>query len=126
MVAELYVVGTSRDEMAAELDCHTDTITAWVKDPRVQAHARRFAIERVNRISRRIDSAIEARLADLDAWTVKELMLTRREYLERPLKINAGEGEDQAATTNEIAEAMDQDPDFAAQLAELVNGQKKG
>lgn len=124
-VADLFVSGMAREEMAQELDCAKDTIRVWVRDPRVQAHARRLSVERVQRISRKIDSEIEARLAGIDDWALDEILKVRKEYLDRPLKISDGEMMDTGKTTNELAEAMDQSPDFAEQLLALVESNKK-
>lgn len=122
MVAELYVSGVHRDEMAEELGCHRDTISVWIKDPRVQAHAKLIAIERVTRITRRIDSAIEARLAHVDNMDTELLLKVRKEYLERALKVGAGDDLDTAKITNELSEAIDQNPSLAEKLSELLGG----
>lgn len=121
-IAELYVRGVSREEMAEELGCHRDTISVWVKDPRVAAHARKIAVDRATRISRRIDSEMEGRLAYISTWEIDTILKVRKEYLDRPLKVAAGEDVDTAKATNELAEALDQNPDLAKQLAELLEG----
>lgn len=118
-IAEAYVSGMSREDMADELDCHRDTIPKWVSDPRVQAEASKLTLERINRISRRVDSVIEGRMARAEQMTVKELLEIRKEYLSRSMKLNS-EGAATAETTNELAEAMDQNPDLAAALRALV------
>jgi hypothetical protein len=124
-VAELYVAGTSSTEMAAELACHKDTIRLWVKDPRVRAHIRMQAKERVDRISRRIDGEIEARLAHVGDWEIDQLLKVRKEYLDRPLKLMQDGGTDEATASNEIAEAMDENPDFAAELLKVLESKGK-
>lgn len=123
-VAELYVRGVSHPEMAEELGCSKDTIRVWIKDPRVQAHARRISIERVNRITRKIDGEMEARVELAGDLDIKDLLSIRKEYLDRPLKIGAGEESDLGKVNNELAEAMDDDPAFAQRLFDMAKGVK--
>lgn len=122
LVAELYIQGASRPEMADTFNVTPRTISTWTRDPRVQAHARTMAVERVQRITRKIDGEMEARLAGVEDWDTEVLLKVRKEYIERALKIGAGDNMDSASATNEIAEAMDESPDFAEQLLELLKG----
>jgi transposase len=118
LVAEAYTSGMSSEAMAEELDCHRDTVYQWIKDPRVQIYITRLTRERVNRITRKVDSEIEGRLSHVSNMKIDELLKIRKEYLERTMKT---QGEvDSAATTNEVAEAMDQNPDLAEALRALV------
>lgn len=122
-VAEAYIKGMARPEMAELFEVHKDTITVWTQDPRVQAHAGRLALERVNRITRKIDGEMEARMAHVSDWEIDELLKVRKEYLDRALKIDLGAGHT-ADTTNELLEAMDESPEFAKRLLELANSRK--
>lgn len=122
-VAEAYVGGLSRDEMAEELSCHKDSIATWINDPRVQAHAGRMALERITRITRRIDSEMEGRLAHVGKWRLEDLLKVRKEYLERVMKIGVNLDGATADTTNELAEAMDQSPELAEALRALVGAE---
>ena len=124
-LAEMWIRGLTYQVIADELDCHKDSIRTWVKDPRVIAHARRLAQERTLRITRSIDGEMERRLADIDQWALDEILKVRKEYLDRPLKVVDGVETDVAMTTNEISEAMDDDPDFAEALLALVSKNKK-
>lgn len=124
-VAEAYISGMSRKEMAEELGAHVDTITIWCQDPRVQAHAGKMALERVNRITRRIDGEVENRLQDVGEWELDELLKVRKEFLDRSLKIDLTNAHSTADTTNEILEAMDESPEFAEKLIALANSSKK-
>lgn len=125
-IAEGYVAGTPMGELAEELGIPESTLRIYIKDPRVQAHARTIAIERVQRITRKIDGEIEARLAHISDWALDEILKVRKEYLDRPLKVGAGEDVDLSKATNELSEAMDQSPELARQLMELVSGNKNG
>lgn len=121
-IATLYVGGASLNEIAANVDCHSTTVRAWIKDPRVRAHIRTLTRERVTRVSRRLDGEVEARLAHVSDWDLDTILKVRKEYL-RPVLLEDG-GADEAAATNEIAEQMDQNPEFAEQLRELLAGRK--
>lgn len=121
LVAELYIRGVNKDEMAEEFDCDPQTISRWVRDPRVQAHATRMTAERINRITRRIDSEMEARLAGAKNWKIDELIKVRTEYLKHSIKATGG-NVNTADTTAELSEAMDQSPDLAAALQALIEG----
>lgn len=120
-VAELEAAGVSRSEMAETFDCTKRTIGTWVKDPRVQLHTRRISLERVTKIVRKVDGEIEARLAHIEDWETDMILKVRKEYLDRPLKAAAGEDIDASKVVNELSEAMDQSPDFAQQLRDLMD-----
>jgi hypothetical protein len=119
-VAEAYVSGMGREEMAETLNCHEQTLRFWIRDPRVQAHIVRLTRDRIARITRKIDSEIEARMAHVSGWKVEDLLKVRKEYLSR-----THSGDDQASgatseTINELSEAMDADPKLAEALRALV------
>lgn len=116
VVAEAYMNGLSRPEMAAEFDCHVDTITDWVKDPRVQVHASKAAQERIHRIGRKIDAIIEGRLQEAKDLDTDTLLKIRKEYLDRPLKIMLGEADKNADTINDSMAFLENNPDLAAAL----------
>lgn len=114
-VAEAYVNGSSRPEMAEMFGVHKDTISDWTRDPRVQAHAAGFAQERATRITRRIDSEIETRLADAEDMDTELLLKIRKEFMERSGKIELGNKGD-AATMSEMIDVLEANPDLAGQL----------
>lgn len=122
LVAEAYINGLSRPEMAAEFDVEPRTITVWVRDPRVGAHSTRLTAERINRITRRIDSEIENRLMHVKKVDTELLLKIRKEFVSTAMRQTAsGANAGTAETTNELLEAMDQDPTFAEALLELAN-----
>lgn len=124
-VAELAVRGVSRQEIADTFEVAKDTIRVWVKDPRVQAHARRLTSERVVRICRRIDGEIEARLEHIHGWDIDEILKVRKAYVDAPLQAGLEDGGDLGKVSNEISERMDNDPDFAEELLKLVEAEVK-
>lgn len=123
-VADAYVSGASNAAIAETLNCHKDTIRWWVRDPRVRARVRTGLRERAERISRKIDGEIERRLADLSDMEIQDILKVRKEFLDRPLKQLEDGGASEAGATNELAEAMDADPELASELMTLLNRAK--
>lgn len=119
-VAEAYVNGMSRDDMAAEFSVHPDTITIWCRDPRVQAPAARIAQDRVTRILRKIDAEMEGRLAHLDKMDIEQILKVRKEYLGNAIKIDLGSAGQAAETINEVAAAVQDRPELAVALREAL------
>jgi hypothetical protein len=119
-VAEAYVSGMDKDAMAEALNCHRDTVRFWVKDPRVQAHIVRLTRERVARITRKIDSEMEARMAHTSSMKIEDLLKIRKEYLSRTHSGDDAGSSATSETINELSEAMDSDPKLAEALRALV------
>jgi transposase len=117
-VAEAYINGDSRAEMAELFGAHKDTITDWTRDPRVQAHAARLAQERVLRITRKIDTEIETRVADADEMDTELLLKIRKEFLDRSLKIDLANAKDDPGTMSDMIDALEANPELAQQLKE--------
>lgn len=115
-VAEAYIDGMSRTEMAEIFGAHKDTITDWTRDPRVQAHAARMAQERVLRITRRIDAEIENRLDNIGDMDEELLIKLRKEFLDRSLKVDLNNAKDDAGTMADAIDALENNPELAAQL----------
>jgi hypothetical protein len=84
--AELYSRGLSRKEIAAEFGIHIDTVTEWSKREDVRAVAERLMKERVQKILRKIDSAIEAAINQADDLSLDELLRVRREFVPQEFK----------------------------------------
>lgn len=123
-VGEAYADGCSRTEMSEMFGAHVDTITDWCRDPRVQAHAARFAQERVNQITRITDREILTRLNDADDMDTELILKIRKEFLERALKLELGKAGQQAETINEVVQNLEDDPELARQLQEWAAGKK--
>lgn len=124
-VGEAYAEGCSRAEMADMFGAHVDTLTDWTRDPRVQAHAARFAQERVNQITRITDREILNRLKDADEMEPELLLKIRKEFLDRALKIDLSKASEQAATINEVTSNLEDDPELAMKLQEWAAARKK-
>jgi transposase-like protein len=123
-VADAYVSGATNKAMGAALDCDPGTIRIWVRDPRVRARVRSGLRERTERIARKIDGEIERRLADLSDMEIQDVLRVRKEYIDRPLKQLEDGGASEAGATNELAEAMDENPELIAELQELLDRSK--
>lgn len=121
-VAEAYINGMSRAEMAEIFGAHKDTITDWTRDPRVQAHAAHLAQERVLRITRKIDSEIEHRVEDADDMDTELLLKIRKEFLDRSLKIDLNNAKDDAGTMSDMIDALEANPELASQLKSSFTG----
>lgn len=122
-VAAAYVDGMTRKAMAEEFECHVDTITSWTRDPRVQAHTTRLAQERVNRITRRVDSEIERRLQDTKDIDTEVLLKIRKEFIDRSLtNVGKGNDKDNSETINEAVSILESNPELAKQFKELTEG----
>lgn len=115
-VAEAYIDGMSRGEMAEIFGAHKDTITDWTRDPRVQAHAARMAQERVLRITRKIDAEIENRLDNIGDMDEELLIKLRKEFLDRSLKVDLNNAKDDAGTMADALDALEDNPELAQQL----------
>lgn len=120
--AEAWITGASRKELSKLFGISVDTVTNWTQDPRVQANAARFAQERVNRITRKLDGEIEGRLDNVKDWDTELILKVRKEYLDRALKVDIGGNINTAEATNELLNAMDEDPEFAMKLREMLGG----
>lgn len=123
-VAEAYTAGMSRTDMAEEFGVNVATISVWNRDPRVQAHAARFAQERVNRITRRIDSEIESRLQEAKIMDTEVLLKIRKEFLDRALKIDLNKA-DTPETINEVIGTLEENPELARDLKEMLAARRK-
>lgn len=125
-VAEAYVEGISRPEMAEMFAVHPDTITIWCRDPRVQSHAAKLAQDRVTRVTRKIDAEIEGRLAHASKMDTELLLKIRKEYLDRALKIDLGAAANHAETVNDAISAMESSPELAEELQALLAARSGG
>jgi hypothetical protein len=119
-VAAAYVEGWSNQQMCDEFavkDKHT--ISRWVKDPRVKAHATRLAQDRVLRILRRTDHIIESRLQNTDEIETADLLRLRKEFLGGgTLKVEVTKPDE--ATTDEVMDDLEKDPELAGALSEWL------
>lgn len=117
-VAYAFLEGMKRNEMAKHFQVHTDTITDWVNDPRVQVHISSGTKARENRIKRVIDKEIEARLtgAKLKDVPLELLLKLRKELTARGGKAD----DDDNAVSSDVWDALDRNPELADQIAGAI------
>lgn len=121
-VATLYVEGMDLKDMAAKLEAHPDTITDWVRDPRVLVHVKKLSEERTLRITRQIDATLLNRV--LDPEQIKKmdtdlLLKVRKELIGRggdAPDVNEGDLE------GGIWELMDANPELAEAFKKATAG----
>jgi hypothetical protein len=118
-VAALFVAGVSRKEMAAELDVSEHTIGRWRKDPRIKAAALPLIEDRIVQITRRVDSAIEARLQHAENLSIRELIEIRKEFLAGNLRQQAEKLDE--GTVSEAMAAIEKNPQLVDELLALLN-----
>lgn len=120
-VAELYVGGMNRADMAAEFNVHKDTITVWIHDKRVTKIAARLMQDRVSRITRRIDSELEQRLSTekIEKLGTVDLLKIRKtmEPSLPPDVRRSGAGRDLGTAIEDILNVLDANPELAAKVA---------
>jgi hypothetical protein len=121
-VAELLATGATYKEVAAALEdgTHHDTVRKWSRHPKVQAHLSRLREERVNRVTRKLDSVIEGRLSDPEAlrsMDMKDLVALRRELLgPAAQRVVVSRGADEAEATMELMRVLSRNPELATAL----------
>lgn len=127
-VGEAYAAGLSRTEMSDLFGAHVDTITTWVRDPRVQAHAGRFAQERANRVARKLDAEFERRLENIDdedTYPLEVLLKWRKEFVSKIPGAPDGGGANQPETIHEVISTLEDNPELTRELQDALNANKK-
>lgn len=119
LVAEAFADGCTREEMSETFGVNKPTITRWRKDPRIKRLVHTILGERVQRVSSKVDSVIEARLQNPENLTIKELLDIRKEFVGDNLrgKLDEADGD----TINAAMQAAE-DPEALARLFEELKG----
>jgi hypothetical protein len=120
-VAEAFANGCTREEMAETFSVTKATITRWRKDPRVKRQVHTILGERVQRVSSKVDSVIEARLQNAENLTIKELLDIRREFVGSNLRNKLDEAD---GDTINAAMAAVEDPEFVAAMEAAMSGSR--
>lgn len=120
VIAELYVRGLTNEQIAEEIGrgVHKDTITAYKRDARVRAKAQALTVERTQRITRKVDSAIEKRLEKTDQIDTETLLKIRKEMMPQRIEVGPGASSDERSLIEQIWLKADTDPEFARKLVE--------
>jgi len=123
-VAECYVCGMSRGEMAARFDVHPDTITAWKRDMRVRTVAKQLHDDRVLEMTRKIDHEMQSRLNSqrIQEMDDETLLKFRKELVGDKKTIELSGGLDTSSAKGDLWKLMDDDPDLASKITALLGG----
>lgn len=123
-VAECYVYGASRAEMAQRFDVHPDTITSWKRDMRVRTVAKGLHEDRILEMTRKIDHEMQSRL---NSQRIKEmddetLLKFRKELVGDKKTIELSGSLDTSSAQNDLWKMLDDDADLAQKLTMLMGG----
>lgn len=123
-VAQAFVDGNTRQQMAEMFGVKDlDTITRWRRDARVKTHALKLIEDRVLQVTRKVDAEIAKRLENPEDMTNRELIDIRKEYMGGALRKQTEKADDE--TINEAADWLEENPNVAEELAQIVRGKKK-
>lgn len=121
-VAELLANGLSRQQVMDKLEelnlavvRDPMTISRWKRDPRVKGILTKLINERVQEVTRKVDSKIAA-ILEKDDLTVQELILIRKEYLGGALRAQTEKADEETVQEAMVAA---ESPDFQEKLAAL-------
>jgi hypothetical protein len=112
--------GASNKELAEIFDVTPRSICNYKRDPRVRAAALKFIEDRVLRITRKTDSIIEQRLQDADELDTDTLLKIRKEFLGGAFRLQTQGGKTDAKTINDAMDEIEENPEFAKELQELL------
>lgn len=123
-VADKWMAGCTNEEVAEKVAEQFDidqpvirTIQNWRQDEQVAEKIHAVMRERIARVVRKTDSAIDQ--LDFSQLTVDEIIKIRREFLpERDAMTD--EKTDATKTAEDLFGAMEDDPDFAAKVAQAA------
>lgn len=121
---DLYHAGASRATLANEFDTTERTISNWLRHPAVQAELAQKRAARVNRITRKVDAAIEAKLESAEKMDPELLLKIRKEYVPTQIEVGApGSAEAAAAAAWDLLDAGGELPELVESTAEEVPGE---
>lgn len=124
--------GLTTKELADTFAISERIVRSYKNDPRVKAAALKFINERIVRITSRTDAKLDSILLspkfnDLPLEDQVALLLkVRKEYLGGILRMQAEGGKVDAETINEAMEELEENPQFATELRELMERNASG
>jgi hypothetical protein len=131
IVSEKFVEGASNQEIADAINqalpqlptpVHRETIPAYRRHPSVEALIARRRRERINLITSKIDSKIEAWLTNTKIHhDIETLLKIRKELMPERTKEQGGEEMNQDRLVEEMFDKANEDPDFAERMKEAVD-----
>jgi len=125
-VAECYVCGMSRSEMATRFDVHPDTITAWKRDMRVRTVAKQLHEDRVLEMTRKIDHEMQSRLNSgrIQEMDDETLLKFRKELVGDKKTIELSGALDTSSAKGDLWKLLDDDPNLSQKLSALLGGEE--
>lgn len=112
--------GMSNGELCDTFKVSPSTVQVYKRDPRIRAAAMKYIEARVLRIHRKVDSQIEQRLENVHEIDTPTLLKIRKEFLGGVMRMQTEGGKTDEKTINEAQEAIESNPDFAAELREFI------
>lgn len=112
--------GMTNADLAETFRCGATTVQTYKRDPRVRAAAMKHIEARVLRIHRKVDSQIEQRLEQAHEIDTATLLKIRKEFLGGVMRAQAEGGKTDEKTINQAQEAIEANPNFAAELREFI------
>lgn len=131
LFAKALAEGLTTAELSEMFDISERTVHNYKRDQRVKVAALKHVEDRVLRITRRTDSKLDSLLdsADFQALAIEDqialLLKVRKEYLGGAFRLQAEGGKVEAETINETLNALEDDPEFAREVAELAERLQK-
>lgn len=124
MVADAYVKGLSREEMAYLFSVSERTITNWRQDQRVLSIAKKLHEERLMEMTRVIDAEMAGRLkgSRIKQMDDETLLKFRKELVGNVQKVELTGQLNTGSAVGDAWKALDDDPELAAKVAGLVMG----
>jgi hypothetical protein len=131
LVAEKFVEGASNQEIADAINetvpnlsspVHRETIPAYRRHPSVEALIARRRRERINLITSKIDSKIEAWLTNAKIHhDIEVLLKIRKELMPERTKEQGDEEMNEDRLVEEMFDKAYEDPDFAERMKAAVD-----
>lgn len=112
--------GMTNAELANTFQISDSTVQVYKRDPRVRAAAMKYIEARVVRIHRKVDSQIEQRLENAAEIDTATLLKIRKEFLGGVMRMQTEGGKTDEKTINEAQEAIEANPNFAAELRAFI------
>lgn len=115
--------GTKLKELAGMFGVSNWSAVQYKKDPRMKAAVLRKIEERVHRVTRVVDAKIEERLEEADDLDTDTLLKIRKEFLGGALRLQTQGNKADANTINDAMDEIESNPEFAAELQQLLERQ---
>jgi hypothetical protein len=125
MFCELLVGGQTLREIGEIFGISEWSCGQYKKDPRVKAECMRQIEDRVYRVTRIVDTKIEARLREADELDTDTLLKIRKEFLGGALRLQTQGTKADSDTINSAMDEIESNPAFAAELSELLERQQQ-